>query len=83
MNIKVPQVRKSPFEPQVVKKRQNDISDTDQKIMSIYAKGMTNRQVLVKYWIYLIFDEREVEDNVSIIQGHSNLLPIKFARLCM
>lgn len=45
MEIKVPQDRKSTFEPQVVKKRQKDISDIDQKIISMYAKGMTTRQI--------------------------------------
>lgn len=44
MDIDVPQNRKSTFEPQVVKKRQKDISDIDQKIISMYAKGMTTRQ---------------------------------------
>ena len=33
------------FEPQVVKKHQKDISDIDQKIISMYAKGMTTRQI--------------------------------------
>ena len=45
MEIEVPQDRMSTFEPQVVKKRQKDISDIDQKIISIYAKGMTTRQI--------------------------------------
>jgi len=45
MEIEVPQDRKSTFEPQVVKKRQKDISDIDQKIISMYAKGMTIRQI--------------------------------------
>lgn len=45
MTIDVPQDRKSTFEPQVVKKRQKDISDIDQKIISMYAKGMTTRQI--------------------------------------
>lgn len=45
MEIAVPQDRKSTFEPQVVKKRQKDISDIDQKIISMYAKGMTTRQI--------------------------------------
>mgnify|MGYP000470666189 FL=1 len=45
MDIDVPQDRKSTFEPQIVKKRQNDISDIDQKIISMYAKGMTTRQI--------------------------------------
>ena len=43
--IDVPQDRKSTFEPRVVKKRQKDISDIDQKIISMYAKGMTTRQI--------------------------------------
>ena len=45
MEIEVPQYRQSSFEPQVVKKRQKDISDIDQKIISMYAKGMTTRQI--------------------------------------
>lgn len=45
MDIQVPQDRKSTFEPKVVKKRQKDISEIDQKIISMYAKGMTTRQI--------------------------------------
>ena len=45
MKIEVPHSRKSTFEPQIVKKRQKDISDIDQKIISMYAKGMTTRQI--------------------------------------
>lgn len=45
MEISVPQDRKSTFEPQVVKKRQKDVSGIDQKIISMYAKGMTTRQI--------------------------------------
>ena len=44
-DIDVPQDRKSTFEPQIVNKRQKDISDIDQKIISMYAKGMTTRQI--------------------------------------
>ncbi len=45
MEIEVPQDRKSTFEPKIVKKRQKDISEIDQKIISMYAKGMTTRQI--------------------------------------
>ena len=45
MEIEVPQDRKSTFAPQIVKKRQKGISDIDQKIISMYAKGMTTRQI--------------------------------------
>lgn len=41
MEIDVPQDRKSTFEPKVVKKRQRDISEIDQKIISMYAKGIS------------------------------------------
>ena len=43
--IDVPQDRNSSFEPKVVKKRQKDISEIDQKIISMYARGMTTRQI--------------------------------------
>ena len=43
--IDVPQDRQSSFQPQVVKKRQKDISAIDDKIISMYAKGMTTRQI--------------------------------------
>ena len=43
--IEVPQDREGTFEPQIVKKRQKDISDIEDKIISMYAKGMTTRQI--------------------------------------
>ncbi|HHW95460.1 MAG TPA: IS256 family transposase [Mogibacterium sp.] len=43
--IDVPQDRNSSFEPQVVKKRQKDISGIDEKIISMYARGLTTRQI--------------------------------------
>jgi transposase-like protein len=45
MTIEVPQDRKSTYDPKIVKKRQKDISAIDQKIISMYAKGMTTRQI--------------------------------------
>ena len=33
------------FEPQVLPKRQKDISAIDDKIIAMYAKGMTTRQI--------------------------------------
>ncbi|MEA5072846.1 MAG: IS256 family transposase [Eubacterium aggregans] len=45
MEIQFPQDRDASFEPQIVKKRQKDISEIDQKIISMYAKGMTTRQI--------------------------------------
>lgn len=45
IEIDVPQDRHSTFEPQVVKKRQKDISDIDSKIINMYARGLTTRQI--------------------------------------
>ena len=45
MEIEVPQDRESTFEPKVVRKRQKDISEIDQKIITMYAKGMITRQI--------------------------------------
>ena len=45
LKIEVPQDRKSTFEPKVVKKRQKDISDIDNKIIAMYGKGLTTRQI--------------------------------------
>lgn len=43
--ISVPQDRDGTFEPKVVKKRQKDISGIEKKVISLYAKGMTTRQI--------------------------------------
>lgn len=45
MHIQVLQDRNSSFEPQIVKKRQKDISDIAHKLISMYAKGMTTWQI--------------------------------------
>ena len=44
-DIDVPQDRNSEFKPQIVKKRQKDISGIDQKIIAMYSKGLTTRQI--------------------------------------
>lgn len=43
--VDVPQDRQSTFEPQVVPKRKKDISGIEDKIISMYAKGMTTTQI--------------------------------------
>lgn len=44
-DIDVPQDRHSTFEPRIVGKRQKDISEIDRKIIAMYGRGMTNRQI--------------------------------------
>ncbi|MGN0335203.1 MAG: IS256 family transposase [Lachnospiraceae bacterium] len=43
--VDVPQDRQSSFEPQILPKRKKDISSIDDKIISMYAKGMSTRQI--------------------------------------
>ena len=43
--IKVPQDRNSDFDPQVVPKHKRDISEIEGKIISMYAKGLSTRQI--------------------------------------
>ena len=43
--VDVPQDRNSSFDSKVLPKRQKDISSIDDKIISMYAKGMTTRQI--------------------------------------
>ena len=43
--VDVPQDRESTFEPKILPKRKKDISEIEDKIISMYAKGMTTRQI--------------------------------------
>jgi len=43
--LETPRDRNGEFEPKLVKKRQTDISDIDEKVISMYARGMTTRDI--------------------------------------
>lgn len=45
IKLEIPRDRNSEFEPIAVKKHQRSISDFDDKIISMYAKGMTTRDI--------------------------------------
>lgn len=45
MNIAVPRDRDGSFEPVIIPKRTKDISDIDRKVISMYAKGMSQRDI--------------------------------------
>jgi transposase-like protein len=45
VGLSVPQDRESSFEPVVVPKRQKDISRIEQQIISMYARGLSTRQI--------------------------------------
>ncbi len=45
MEIEVPRDRNGDFEPQLVKKRQTRLVGFDEKVVSLYARGMTTREI--------------------------------------
>ena len=45
IDLNVPRDRKSEFEPQLIKKRQTVLEDLEDKIVALYAKGMTTRDI--------------------------------------
>ena len=61
------QDRKSTFQPQVVKKREKDISDIDQKIIFMYDKGKATRQI--SETIEDIYGFEATEDFIFVVTG--------------
>jgi len=45
MEIDVPRDRKSDFQPKLIRKRQTVLDDVEDKIVAMYAKGMTTRDI--------------------------------------
>lgn len=45
IDLDIPRDRNGEFEPQVVKKHQTDISSIEDQVLSMYAKGMTTRDI--------------------------------------
>lgn len=45
VEIRVPRDREASFEPQVIPKRQRDVSAIEDKVLSMYAKGLSQRDI--------------------------------------
>lgn len=45
ITLDIPRDRKGEFEPQAVRKNQTDISNIEDQVLSMYAKGMTTRDI--------------------------------------
>jgi transposase-like protein len=45
ITIEVPRDRESTFQPQIVKKRQRRLTDVDEIVLSLYAKGLTTGEI--------------------------------------
>lgn len=48
-DVDIPRDRNSDFEPQLVKKHQTRFTSMDDKILSLYAKGMTTREIVATF----------------------------------
>ena len=71
LEIEVPQDRDSSFEPILVPKRTKDISEIENKIIRMYARGMTTRQISEQIQDIYGFDVSE-----SLVSSVTNkLLP--------
>ena len=68
--IEVSQDRYTSFETKIVKKRQKNISAIDDKIISMYAKGMTTRQISEQ-----IEDIYRFEVSESFVSDVTKILP--------
>ena len=49
VDIDVPRDREASFEPQLVRKHQTRFQSMDDKILSLYAKGMTTREIVATF----------------------------------
>lgn len=45
IDLDIPRDRKGEFDPQIVRKNQTDISNIEDQVLSMYAKGMTTRDI--------------------------------------
>jgi transposase-like protein len=45
IDLDIPRDRNGEFEPQVIKKNQTDVSNIEDQVLSMYAKGMTTRDI--------------------------------------
>lgn len=49
IELNTPRDRKNNFEPQLIKKHQTRITQMDSQILSLYAKGMTTREIVATF----------------------------------
>ena len=63
--ISVPRDRNGEFEPKVIEKRQTHTDEIEQKILAMYAKGMS---------------QRDIEDTLKEIYGAVNLDDAEYAK---
>jgi len=65
VDIEVPRDRDSTFDPVLVKKRQRRLSDVDEVVLSLYAKGLTTGEISAHF--AEVYDASVSKDTVSRI----------------
>jgi len=65
IELSSPRDRLSTFSPEIVKKRQTDISGIETKVLTMYAKGLSNRDI--KDYIYDIYGYELSPETISVI----------------
>lgn len=51
--VEVPRDRKGEFEPKLIPKYQRDVSGIEDKVISLYGRGMSTRTFMTSYRIYM------------------------------
>jgi putative transposase len=64
IDVSIPRDRKSDFNPQLVKKRQTDITGIEDAVISLYAKGMSTRDT--QSYIEELYDHSLSPESISI-----------------
>ena len=77
VDIEVPRDRDSTFDPVVVKKRQRRLSDVDEVVLSLYAKGLTTGEISAHF--AEVYGASVSKDTVSkitdrVIEGDAGLV---------
>ena len=65
--IRVPRDRQSTFEPQIIKKHQRDVSSIEGKVLAMYARGMSQRDIAAT--IEDIYGFQMSHEQISTITG--------------
>jgi putative transposase len=65
IEIDVPRDRAGTFEPQIVKKRQRRLTDVDEVVLSLYARGLTTGEISAHFAD--IYDAQVCKDTISRI----------------
>ena len=64
-DIKIPRDKDAMFEPTLVKKYQTDISHFDEKVIALYSKGLSTREI--QNYIKDLYDVELNKDTISRI----------------